>query len=118
MSSDQPAYRVQDILDNIEKIESYVGDLDLGQFSADPMRVDAVERCLQRLTEAAIKLGEAQMSEIAPTIPFHILRGFGNVLRHDYDGIDDQLIFDTVSRDLPGLKQACITYLSEFEDNT
>ncbi len=80
------------------------------------MRVDAVERCLQRLTEAAIKIGEAGMREVAPAIPFHVLRGFGNVLRHDYDGIDDQLVFDTVANDLPSLKLACEAYLTGTEE--
>lgn len=58
------------------------------------------------------------MAEVAPSIPFHILRGFGNVLRHDYDGIDDQLVFDTISQDLPGLKNACQSYLRRCEKDT
>ena len=111
VSSDRRSHRVRDIIENIEAIETYAGSVTLAEFSADRMRVDAVERCLQRLTEAAIKIGDEGMAEVAPSVPFHVLRGFGNVLRHDYDGIDDQLIFDTIERDLPGLKQACKAYL-------
>jgi len=115
VSSERRSDRVRDIIDNIEAIETYTQGIDLEAFSGDRMRVDAVERCLQRLTEAAVKIGEEGMGEVAPEVPFHALRGFGNVLRHDYDGIDDRLIYDTILRDLPGLKRACEAYLNRSE---
>ena len=115
MSSERRADRVRDIIENIEAIEVYVEGINLSEFSSNRMRVDAVERCLQRLTEAAIKVGEDGMGQVAPAVPFHVLRGFGNVLRHDYDGVDDQLIFDTIANDLPGLKHACMAYLKDNE---
>jgi uncharacterized protein with HEPN domain len=115
VSSDRTALRVQDIIDNIDRIEIYLDSVQLEKFTADRMRVDAVERCLQRITEAAIKIGEDAMLEVAPAIPLHVLRGLGNILRHQYDGIDDQLIFDTVHNDLPRLKSACKAYLAGDE---
>lgn len=48
MSTDREALRLQDIVENIGRIEGYVAGLDLGTFSADDRTVDAVERCLQR----------------------------------------------------------------------
>lgn len=107
MSSSREESRLTDIIDNIEKVEGYVGDSDLDEFVNRPMLVDACERCLQRITEAAIKIGEDRMGEIAPQIPFHVLRGLGNVLRHEYDLIDDAIVYETVKQDLPPLKAAC-----------
>ena len=49
-----------DIVQNIESIISYIGDRDYDSFVKDRRTVDAVERCLQRITEAAIKLTSAR----------------------------------------------------------
>lgn len=117
MSSEKPRLRVVDILDNIAAVQSYAEPHDLISFSNHRLTVDACERCLQRITEAAIKIGEEAMADVAPSIPFHKLRGFGNVLRHEYDGIDDQLIFDTIKLELPLLKDECERYLKNEGNN-
>jgi uncharacterized protein with HEPN domain len=109
MSSDEPRLRawLQDIVENSLAAESYVGGLSIAQFRADRMRVDAVERCLMRITEAAIRIGETRLAEIAPDTPLHQLRGFGNMLRHAYDGIDVAVVWATVVDDLPDFRRAC-----------
>jgi len=48
---------------------------------------NAVERCLERISEAARKLGGAA-EELCPAIPWPQLRAMGNFLRHEYDSID------------------------------
>ena len=50
MSSSREALRVQDIIDNIDRITAHVGDMDYAGFATDWKTVDAVERCLQRIT--------------------------------------------------------------------
>src|ERR1700735_5596490 len=55
--SERPALRVADILENIDLIQVYAGGMDWPAFQADRMRRDAIERCLQRISEAAVKLG-------------------------------------------------------------
>lgn len=78
-----------------------------GAFAADQMRVDAVERCLERIAEAMVKIGEARMREIAPDTPLPAVRGLGNVLRHEYDRVDTRLVYALVVDRLPGLRAAC-----------
>lgn len=112
MSSKRERQRLQDILDNIDRIESYVADLQLDVWGADPMRVDAVERCLQRITEAVIKIGPQRMEAIAPDLPAAAVRGLGNLLRHDYDQVSLQIIDATVHNDLPRLRRWCERTLS------
>jgi len=107
MSSDGEALRLADIIDNIDAINSYVGEMDAETFAADRKTVDAVVRCLQRISEAVIRLGEPRMKEIAPDLPFHAVRGLGNMLRHEYDRIDFQLLYVTVKDRLPDLRAAC-----------
>ena len=71
------------------------------------MTVDAVERCLQRITEAVIKVGPERMAAISPQTPVDAVRGLGNALRHDYDGVDLRVIWKTVRESLPALKVDC-----------
>lgn len=53
MSSSQSQRRLRDILDNISRVRSYIESLTPQQFASDPKTQDAVERCLERIREAA-----------------------------------------------------------------
>ena len=105
-SSDEPR-RLRDIIVNIDRAVDYVGELSHDRFAADQMRIDAVERCLERIAEAMVKIGEARMLEIAPDTPLPAVRGLGNILRHEYDRVDTRLIYALVTERLPGLREAC-----------
>lgn len=111
MSSSNERRRVDDIIDNIDAATDYLGELGLKEFCANALVIDACERCLQRITEAAIKIGEARFGVIAPRSRFDLLRGMGNMLRHEYDVIIPSLVFQTVSRDLPILREDCQRFL-------
>ena len=71
----------------------------------DPKTVAAVERKLQLISEAAIRLGE-EAERLCPGPQWRNIRGLGNWLRHQYDRIDLETIWRTVSTDLPSLWQA------------
>lgn len=90
----------------------YVEGLSFEQFQASSMVQDAVERCLARITEAAIRAGDEVMASVAQDVPTHVYRGFGNALRHDYDQIDLQTIWLTALKDLLRLAEACRAILS------
>lgn len=111
MSTDREALRLQDIVDNIDRITGYVVGLDQSTFAADGRTVDAVERCLQRVTEAVIKIGPERMAAISPQTPVDAVRGLGNMLRHDYDQIDLGTIWRTIHDSLPKLRADCLKAL-------
>ena len=113
MSTEREALRLHDIVENIERIEGYVAGLDFAGFAAARMTVDAVERCLQRITEAVIKIGPERMAAISPLTPIDAVRGLGNALRHDYDGVDLRVIWQTVSESLPALKSDCLRVVAQ-----
>jgi len=58
--------------------------------------MDAVERCLQRISEAAIRLGEEEAERLVPNQPWQDIRGIGNHLRHGYDALDSGMIWEAV----------------------
>lgn len=75
-------------------------------FADDEKTIDAVERCLQRITEAARKLGDT-MDRRHPSIPWWQVRNLGSVLRHDYDHIALDRLWATVTTDLATLRDVC-----------
>jgi uncharacterized protein with HEPN domain len=105
LPSKRPQIRFKDIIDNIEAIERYVASMNEKQFIADQKSVDAVERCLSRISEAASKLG-LLAEELAPDQPWGDIRGLGNKLRHEYELIEAAVLWKTIKRDLPSLREA------------
>ena len=81
MPSNRPRVQLQDIVDNGRLIQSYVQGMDRAAFESDRRTGDAVERCLERISEAAAKLGP-QAEALAPGPPGPAVRAFGNALRH------------------------------------
>jgi uncharacterized protein with HEPN domain len=69
----------------------------------DGLRYDAVERCLERICDAAFRLGD-RAGELLPEQPWRAIRGLGNRLRHGYDQIDTDIVWNVVSERLPSLK--------------
>ena len=69
--------------------------------------MDAVERCLERIIEASLRIGSERMQRIAPEMPLHKMRGLANRLRHEYDAVDRRYVWDTVVDELPALRRAC-----------
>ena len=115
MFTERQRLRLEHIVENAERISGYIGGLTFDEFAARPMVLDAVERCLARITKAAIRVGEQVMALVAPDIPPHVYRGFGNALRHDYDQIDMRTIWLTATKDVPLLLEACARALKRAE---
>jgi uncharacterized protein with HEPN domain len=113
--SSRPATRFLDILDNIRLIQSYLQGMDRAAFEADSRTRDAVERCLERLSEAATKLG-SQADELAPGLPWPAVRAFGNVLRHAYDQVDPVRIWEIATGDLPQMATAAEAALRRLDE--
>ncbi len=118
MPSERPHQRWTDIADNCRRIRTYTEDIDEAAFLASDMMRDAVERCLERIAEAARKLGDAYDADF-PDADLPALRRFGSVLRHDYDGINPQALWRFVVGRVPVLARAAEVVLAgigETED--
>jgi uncharacterized protein with HEPN domain len=94
-----------DIVDAIAMIEQFTSGMDFESFRSNPMVVAAVERKLQIISEAAIRLGD-EAERRCPDMPWRDVRGIGNQLRHAYERIDLNTIWRAVTDDLPPLKAA------------
>lgn len=115
MPSSKPERRFRDILDNIEAIRRYTDGMELSELRADSKTRDAVERCLERISEAAAKLGPAA-AELAPGQPWPQIKALGNRLRHEYDGLRVDRLWEIVTRDLPSLDVDCRRALEGLQE--
>ena len=89
----------------IEKIESYVSQIDKESFLASTLIQDAVVRNLQILAESTQQLSE-QAKQTQPDIDWYKISGFRNILVHDYLGIDMRTVWNIVEKEIPILKKA------------
>jgi len=60
LPSEKPARRLLDIIENGQAVARYTAGMDRTAFEGNPLVCDAVERCLERISEAVAKLQENQ----------------------------------------------------------
>lgn len=108
MPSDRPGKRVADILAAIARIEAYIADI--GGVDAlmrdEFLHRDAVERQLLIVAEAATKL-RGQVETLEPDTDWNAIRGMGNFIRHNYDGIEGEIVERVLRTALAPLADAC-----------
>ena len=97
-----PADSLVDIVENAERIESYLGGMDRALFEADGRTRDAVERCVERVCEAVHRLADGAEA-LMPGHPWGDIRGMGNRLRHAYDRLDLDILWNTARERVPAL---------------
>ena len=95
-----PSDSLADIVDNAERIEGYIAGMDRSSFERSGLVRDAVERCLERICEAIYRLGD-EAETFMPGQPPRQIRGMGNRLRHAYDRLDLEVIWETVGSRVP-----------------
>lgn len=76
-----------------------------------------MERKLLVISEAAVRLGQDALLS-APVVPWHKIRGMGNWIRHQYDRVDLETVWNTVKDDLPALKAAVQQALDAADSKT
>jgi uncharacterized protein with HEPN domain len=108
----EPSLSLRDIAEAIAAIKQFTLHMDAARFRTNPKTVAAVERKLQVISEAAVRLGE-QAEILCPGLPRRDIRGIGNWLRHQYDEVDPDSIWRTVTVDLAPLETAVIRALQD-----
>lgn len=75
---------------------------------------DAVERAVQIISEAARALPPELLARY-PEVPWKAIVGIGSVLRHEYQFIDDERLWEIVTSDVPRLRPVIDRMLQEYE---
>ena len=102
MPSDTARAALADIRDNIALAESFVSGLTYEVFLYNVLVFYGVTRCLEIISEASRRLPPTLKAR-HPHIPWSEMAGAGNVYRHDYEDVQQQLVWGTVKQRLPAL---------------
>jgi len=102
------------ILESIQLIQTYTDQLSKDRFLASPQVQDAVIRRLEIIGEAVKNL-PAEFREQYVEVPWRQLAGMRDVLIHRYFGVDLELTWRVVQKDLPELEQQIKKILAEME---
>lgn len=104
---------LEDMLDCVEAIQEYTEDMSHAAFEDDAKTLDAVLRRLEVLGEAAGRL--LRLNRPFPTLALREIYDMRNALIHGYDGIDVSVVWKTVLRDIPILRQALTEELAKYD---
>lgn len=101
---------IRHILEAIEKIESYIKDVDFNTFSSNNMIFDAVARELEIIGEASNRINKDFQKQY-PDIPWRKVISFRNVVIHEYFNLDKPTVWKTCQNNLPQLKAIVLKIL-------
>ena len=91
--------------------------MNLERFRTDVKTMDAVERRLQRISEAAIRL-RTDAETLCPGMPWPNICGIGNWLRHQYDRVDLDTVWHTATVEIVPLKASVKDALQQLQSAT
>lgn len=98
---------LDDILDTIALIDQSLTEKDRSKFDENYMLQLGVQRAIEIISEASKHI-PPNLQEQAPDVPWRSIRGMGNILRHEYHRIANDVIWDVIVQDLPVLKSAIL----------
>jgi uncharacterized protein with HEPN domain len=94
------AITLLDVIRAGETAVAFVGTMDLNQFSSDEKTQSAVIYQLMVMGEAVKRLSES-FRAVHPGVPFKEIAGMRDVLIHWYDEVKLDVVFKTVTVDVP-----------------
>jgi uncharacterized protein with HEPN domain len=102
MSKRAPELLLKDIVNSIKKIKSYTNGMAFESFQNDDKTIDAVIRNFEIIGEAANRIPD-EIKDKFDQINWFRIRGFRNRIVHDYMGVDLQIIWEIVEKNLDEL---------------
>src|SRR5437870_11863348 len=104
MLSDAETRALRDMAHHIGLATRFTAGFDYETFVEDARTVYAVTRCLEIISEASRRLPD-DLKARHPAITWKQMAGAGNVYRHDYEDVAAHLVWDTIERALPLLRE-------------
>jgi len=102
--------RLRHILENIDGILAGTAGMSGAEITDDFVTIRAVERAIQIISEAAKELPQ-ELRDAEPSVPWQDIVRIGNILRHEYYRVREDVLMDILSAGLPALREAALRLL-------
>jgi len=113
MTARSPALYLSEILSSLEKIERYIAGLSYEEFILREQTVDAVERNIEKISEAAAAIPD-DVRERHPEVPWKTIVGLRNKVIHHYFAVDHEVVWQIVTKNIPATKGKIAEILREY----
>ncbi len=113
-SRDLQAFRLEHILEQISRLENVLQDVGPESFSTNWVIVAAVTRCIEIISEASRHIS-AELRATEPEIPWPKIAATGNILRHVYEKVDDDVIYRIATESVVDLEPAVLRMMKRLE---
>ncbi|WP_048149020.1 HepT-like ribonuclease domain-containing protein [Palaeococcus ferrophilus] len=105
---------IRDILENIRKAREFTEGMSLQDFVKDEKTIYAVLRCIEIIGEAS-KGVPKEIREKYPDVPWRAMAAMRDRVIHGYFGINPEIVWVTIVKDLPPLEGRFKEILKELE---
>jgi uncharacterized protein with HEPN domain len=103
---------LNDILEAIADIETFINDLSYEEFAKDRKTLNAVVRSLEVIGEAAKNIPDKIKTEYTD-VPWKRMTGMRDKLIHGYFGVNTKTLYKAAKDDIPPLKEPIDKILKE-----
>ena len=108
--------RLNDIIRAIDGAEMTIEGVGFNTYEFVYHMPRTVERSIEIISEASRHIPR-EMKERYPNIPWQQIAGIGNVLRHDYQVVDDHITWDVAKVHFPPLRAVVVEMLAGLPDD-
>ncbi len=109
------ALYVQDMVECIEKIESYRAGVTADELAANSLLQDAVVRRLEIIGEAAKHVPQEVRARY-PDVPWRTMAGLRDVPIHEYFGVILERVWEVITIDISTVKPHLVRAQADLED--
>jgi uncharacterized protein with HEPN domain len=107
---------IEDMIDAMDKAEIAVAGVDYDRFADDFMINFVVVRALEIVGEATKRLPMSLRAQY-PAIPWKDMAGMRDMIIHNYNKVDLQIVWKVVKQDIPQVKPLIHQILADYDEN-
>ena len=104
---------IKKIIKCIDKIIDFTNDIEYEKFISNNMIQDACFMNLMQIGENATKIDDDYIRN-NNEIKWKEIKGLRNRIVHDYDGVNINIVWDTIKKDLPNLREQLMKLISNI----
>jgi uncharacterized protein with HEPN domain len=97
--------RILHMIEATESVEQFAAGRKRGDLDTDKMLLFAILRAIEVMGEAASKVTD-ETRAASPGVPWASIIGMRNRLIHGYFDIDSDVVWKTVTEEMPGLQRS------------